>query len=133
MASSEPSMTGCGITYRSFLPKGRGMGAPLHGNQQRGADRATALLGLGRRRGARSYLEAFAVVDPTRRFPGIWRFDRNGAFKVVGLDQSEIVKHFYTVFRDGSPDTGIEDILGGIEADFCPARDAIVERQPLEK
>jgi hypothetical protein len=81
----------------------------------------------------RSYLEAFAVVDPTRRSPGIWRFDRNGAFKVVGLDQAEVVKHFYTVFRDGSPDTGIEDILCGIEGDFCPARDAIVERQPLEK
>jgi len=48
----------------------------------------------------RSYLEAFAVVDPTRRSPGIWRFDRNGAFKVVGLDQAEVVKHFYTVFRD---------------------------------
>ena len=44
----------------------------------------------------RSYLEAFAVVDPTRRSPGIWRFDRNGAFKVVGLDQAEVVKHFYS-------------------------------------
>jgi hypothetical protein len=81
----------------------------------------------------RSYLEAFAVVDPTRRSKGIWRFDCNGAFKVVGLDQAEVVKHFYTVFRDDSPDTGIEDILCGIEGDFCSARDAIVERQPLEK
>jgi len=80
------------------------------------------------------YLEAFAVHDPARRSAGIWRFDRtSGQSKMLGVGQSEVEKDFYTVFRDGNPDTGIEDIFCGIEGDFCKARNALLERTPLLK
>lgn len=82
----------------------------------------------------RSYLEAFAVKDAARRSPSVWRFDLNGNRKQVGVTQAEVVKHFYTVFREnGEADTGIEDILSRIEGNFCPARDALLKQEPLDK
>ena len=66
----------------------------------------------------RSYLETFAVQDPDRRTPSVWRFDRLSAeAKVVGVRDAEVVKDIYALVDDtGSPDTVIEDaILGEAE------------------
>jgi hypothetical protein len=82
------------------------------------------------------YFEAFAVQDPTRRTSGVWRFDRiSGESKVLGIGDAEVVRDIYTVFDDeGAPDTGIEDeLLCGLEGDFCRARTALLERLPLSK
>lgn len=82
------------------------------------------------------YFEAFAVNDPSRRTSGVWRFDRaSGDARVLGVGDAEVVKDIYTVYRDdGTPDIGIEDeILCGIEGEFCAARDALRRKEPLSK
>jgi uncharacterized protein DUF4238 len=75
-----------------------------------------------------SYLEAFAVRDPDRRTPSVWRFDRlTGEAKTVGVRDAEVVKDIYTLVDDGgSPDNIIEDtILGKAEGAFCHTRDRL--------
>ena len=82
------------------------------------------------------YFESFAVDDRKRRTSGVWRFDRTtGEAKILGVGDAEVAKDIYTVFNDdGSPDTGIEDeLLCGLEGDFCSARDALLERASLSK
>jgi len=79
-------------------------------------------------------LEAFAVPDPERRTPAVWRFDRiTGESKLVGVGDAEVVKDIYTVFgEDGTPDTGIEDeIFCDVEGAFCSTRNLLRERAPL--
>src|ERR1035438_7036074 len=81
------------------------------------------------------YFEAFAVQEPTRRTSGVWRFDRiSGESKILGVSDAEVAKDIYTVFNEeGSPDTGIEEILCGLEGAFCSARTALLDRGPLSK
>lgn len=82
------------------------------------------------------YFEAFAVNDASRRSPGVWRFDRvSGGHKILGTADAEVVNDVYTVYRDdGRPDIGIEnEILCGIEGEFCAARKALRQREPLLK
>jgi hypothetical protein len=59
------------------------------------------------------YLEAFALDDPARRTPCLWRFERcSRQAKVVGVNDAEVAKDIYTVIgKDGTPDTGIEAII----------------------
>jgi hypothetical protein len=84
-----------------------------------------------------SYLEAFAVDDPTRRgTAGVWRFDRlSGEAKIVGVRDSEVVKDIYTVYADdGTPDIGIEsELLCGIEAPFNTARKFLLEQNVISR
>jgi len=81
------------------------------------------------------YFEAFAVQESTRRTSWVWRFDRiSGESKVLGVGDAEVVKDIYTVFDDeGSPDTGIEELLCGLEGAFCSARNVLFERILLSK
>ncbi len=79
---------------------------------------------------SKTYLEAFALNDVTRRTSALWRFDRlSGEAKIVGVRDAEVVKDIYTVYIDGKPDTGIEELLCGIEDAFTPARQFILEQQ----
>jgi hypothetical protein len=81
-----------------------------------------------------SYFEAFAVDDSSRRTSAVWRFDRTGEAKLIGVGDAEVKKDIYTVTgRDGQPDTGIEDILCRVERDFCAGRKAILNRDTLTK
>jgi hypothetical protein len=81
------------------------------------------------------YLESFAVQERGRRTSRVWRFDRSASeSKLLGVGDAEVAKDIYTVFReDGTPDTGIEDILCGLEGDFCSARNMILDRTRLSK
>jgi hypothetical protein len=84
----------------------------------------------------RGYLEAFAVQDPERRKPAIWRFDRtSGEPKLVGVRDAEVVKDIYTLFSvDGAPDTAIEDtMLCDVEGAFCTTRNELIERSPVRR
>ncbi len=82
-----------------------------------------------------SYLEAFAVDDPVRRTPGVWRFDRiSGEAKILGIRDIEVVKDIYTVYDDdGAPDTGIETILCNVENDFSHARKSVLDQDLSSK
>ena len=81
------------------------------------------------------YFEAFAVQEPARRTSGIWRFDRvSGESKLLGVGDAEVAKDIYTVFNDdGTADTGIEELLCGLEGAFCSARNMLLDRKPLSK
>ena len=82
------------------------------------------------------YFEAFAVREPTRRTSHVWRFDRSsGESKLLAVSNAEVSRDIYTVFNDdGAPDTGIEDeLLCGLEGDFCTARNALSRPTPLSK
>lgn len=81
------------------------------------------------------YLGAFRAQIANRRGPAVWRFERDGAAKVVGISDAEAVKDIYTVVGDdGGRDTVIEDeILRNVDGAFCAARDALVAQRPLEE
>ncbi len=82
------------------------------------------------------YFEAFGVRDPARRTSGVWRFGRaSGQDRILGVGDAEVVNDIYTVYRDdGTPDIGIEnEVLCGIEGEFCAARNAMRRREPLSK
>ena len=81
------------------------------------------------------YFEAFAVPEPARRTSAVWRFDRaSSESKLLGVSDAEVAKDIYTVFNDdGNPDTGIEDLLCGLEGAFCSARNMLLDRKPLSK
>src|SRR5262249_55424940 len=77
-----------------------------------------------------SYLEAFAIPDPRRRTPAVFRFDRiSGDIKAVGIYDAEVVRDMYTIYdENGRPDTGIEDnVLCDVEGSFSRTRNEVAE------
>lgn len=81
------------------------------------------------------YFEAFAVKEPERRVSRVWRFDRvSGDSKLLGVGDAEVAKDIYTVLSDdGAPDSGIEEVFGGLESAFCDARKDLIDPTTLSK
>jgi hypothetical protein len=82
----------------------------------------------------RGYFRAFTVDEPPRA-SRLWRFDSVlGGSKLVGVGDTEVVRDIYTVYgEDGTPDTGIEELLQGVEAAFCRTRDRLLRSVPISR